>query len=437
MEGGEPVTGIALAAIAPEGSPEPPRDRWERYVVTNATGENDAYRRVTSVVKKLGNTFGLEQWQQRQVANGMGMDPSLVLLAMAHPDPAMSKSIYTDIVEGAMEVSGSNTGRRLGSALHGLTEQLDLGTLDLDKVRATDEAFGHRNLERLVLYRQILQAAGITLLLGHVEQVLLLDRLAVAGTADRFGILGRWTPKPLKAVLDLKTGSIGHGANEWAAQLAAYACHDATWNHVAGDTWERGPAIPDVDRETGIVVHLPAVGEPVAALYQLDLELGFTGLNLAVAVMDYQNEKVMTPYEPGLEVEAVAPGDAYAWLAAEMGATPPEQVDRGPAEPVTDLAQATYDWLVQRMSAVAEAGAVGELVHLWPATVPQPLPKPPAPLAGYQVHDLVTVLERIEREHELPFTLPRPGSPPPKRTPRKAPPKAAPRKRNTPTNKES
>lgn len=428
------MVGVKVGAIAPVMAPEPERDRWGRYVVADADGVRQSYRRSTSVAHKLGDSQGLEHWGKTMIASGMGRSPELVKLAAAHPDPKLARSTYKELVEAAEELSGANAARRRGTALHALTEHLDLGAvLDCYGVDAPDGGMttqweltpqggepipvDHDDAQRLIKYQAALEANGITILPEYAEVVLVLDSLRIAGTADRFGRLadGRLV------VLDIKTGSLEYGHLEWAAQLAMYANHDARWVHVGGDEWERQPPIPEVDREWGVVIHLPATGEPDCTLHWLDLEAGFGGLIYASGLMEYRTLKVMAPFNMGVvpDRKAVALPEAPEWapvedepLVAKLELVPPPE-DRLTAAPEpVDLEAATYAWIVDRMTVLGErwekgqVGPLNMLMQRWPSTVPQPLPEKLSPV---QVEDMARQLDIIEREYELPLTPPRPG----------------------------
>jgi hypothetical protein len=382
--------------------PEPPRDQWDRYVATDAEGNPKVFRRSTSVAKKIGNTFGLEGWQQGQVACGMGQRPTLVKLAQANPDWYVAKQLYREIVEAAFEASGANEGRRLGTALHGLTQDLDEGRMTDDRLADVAE-IDPLDVKRLELYHEALAKAGIRVDTSHIEQVLLLDSPAIAGTADRFC----WLPDGRYCVLDLKTGKLDYGEVEWAAQLSMYANHDATWNHIQGDQWERGPKLPGVDLETAIIVHLPAQGEPECTIWELDLELGYSALIYASYVLDFGNMKAMRPY------------GASAQLAPQPGASAQLAPISNPISPAA-TPEAIREWIAGR---IAEAGrsqivvdsldagpmtAVQFLMARWPkATVPMPLPEVLSPV---QEIDLDRVLTLVETKYQLPFSGARPGT---------------------------
>lgn len=364
------MTAIDVNTIAAEPKPEPPRDRWGRYLIPDAKGKPVAHTRATTVAKTLADTYALEQWQMRQVAAGLGRRPDLYGLAAAH-DPENDRKVFEEIVAGALEASESAAGRRAGTTLHRFTELVDLGRTEIE---AIPEPFRTRVAE----YRTKLADAGVQIHPEWVEQVFALDAYTIAGTADRIVTLadGR------RVIADLKTGkSVDFGALEFAIQLAIYANHDATFDQAAN---RRGKRI-DVDKATGLIIHLPAQGDG-CHLYTVDLAQGYDALITAMEVREWRKTKgLLTPYR-------VLNGG-------------------------TGGAGAVRDWLRERIQAVAaSAPALADLAQRWPTTVPQPLP---VELAQYQTEDLATCLDRVEAAHQIPFGRTRPGVQPPTKTTRK------------------
>jgi hypothetical protein len=188
-----------------------------------------------------------------------------------------------------------------------------------------------------------------------------------------------------------------------------------------------------VDKEWGVIIHLPSTGEPECSLQWIDLEAGYGGLIYASGLMEYRKLKVLTPMLPGGMVpdrKAVMLPEAPEWMEPEdtapqltlvqggadaappaMAVAPEPANENGVKVDLTLDAQ-VYAWLVarmQRIGALYEDGNQGPalmLVKRWPSTVPQPLPDTLSPV---QVEDLATQLDIIEREYQLPFGDPRPG----------------------------
>lgn len=354
---------LDVATLAPEPKPEPPRDRWGRYLIPDAKGKPRAHTRATTVAKTMADTYALEQWQMRQVAAGLARRQDLIGLAAAH-DPDTDRKVFEEIVEGALEASGSAEGRRAGTTLHRFTELVDLGQRTLDEIPEPYRA-------RVADYRQALTDAGVQVHPEWVEQIFVADAYTIAGTADRIVTLadGR------RVIADLKTGkSVDFGQLEFAIQLAIYANHDATFNQATG---RRGKRI-DVDRETGLIIHLPSTGTG-CELHAVDLTVGYDALITAMEVREWRKVKPLTRYRP-----------------ISVG---------------TGGADAVRNWLRERIQTVAAstdtAVALTDLARRWPPTVPQPLP---AELTAQQVTDLAAVLDQVEAAHQIPFGSPKPGT---------------------------
>ncbi len=354
------MTSLAVDTIATEPKPEPPRDRWGRYLIPGPNNKPVPHTRATTVAKTMADTYALEQWQMRQVAAGLARRPDLVGLAAAH-DPDTDRKIFAEIVDGAMEASESASGRRDGTTLHRFTELVDLGLRQLDDIPEPYRA-------RVACYQTKLTDAGVQIHPQWIEQIFIDDRYTIAGTADRIVTLadGR------RVIADLKTGkSVDFGQLEFAIQMAIYANHTATYNQ---DKDRRGNRV-DVDRDTALVIHLPSKGTG-CDLYLADLKIGYDALITAMEVREWRKTKTLTPYRP---------------LAVGTGGE-----------------TALGDWLRDRVRALAgHPAAVADLRARWPSTVPQPLPAVPGPV---MVEDLATALDRVEAAHQIPFGASRPGT---------------------------
>lgn len=373
-----------------EEKPEPPRDRYGRYLVpTGKKGAGESYTRATTVAKGMADTYGLEQWQQAMVANGMGRKPALVKMARNHPKYDDAKSTYREIVEAAFEASDGADGRRAGTALHKLTERHDLGLIDdYDALDGDDGA-------RLMAYINTLERKGIEVDRTHVEEVLLLQGLQgtessegwrVAGTADRFVHL----PDGRYVIADLKTGkSVDLGALEFAVQLSIYSNHNATFDAATGKVGER----IEVDRSTGLIIHLPAQGEVMCQLHTIDLEVGYGALLCAMERREWQKEgkKVLSPYRP---INGGTGGETAQrdWIA--------ERIQR--------ILDASNGHEPKRMADGSEMTPAELLVALWEMTdIPMPLPKQLHPSA---IEEMDSICFGVEGKFQLALPPARPGA---------------------------
>jgi hypothetical protein len=159
------------------------------------------------------------------------------------------------------------------------------------------------------------------------------------------------------------------------------ASHTATYDLITG---QRGPRI-DIDRNTAIVIHLPATGEQAGTctLYEVDLKAGHDAYLAALTVRSLRK----TAKQVATKLET-------AW----------RQTPAAPPVTAGDLRV----WLVDRIQVLAgNSAAVAEVRNRWPADISQPLPTEPTVA---QVDAMAAVLDRVEANHQIPFGPPRPGT---------------------------
>lgn len=258
---------------------EIPRDRYGRPMVLPAKGtKRIAYRRATTFVGCLEDTYNLMAWKTRQVAYGMGQRKDLVLAAAAADSDDKRK--LNDIAEKATEHAMASASATTGTALHALTERVDRGR-QLGFVPAEYEA-------DIAAYQ--VATAGIEWL--GVETFRVHDDWKVAGTADRVGRDARGRLR----IYDIKTGSIDF-PHKMAMQLAMYA--RSTPYDIATDT--RGTPEDGLDLGYGVIIHLPA-GQGRCDLYEINIAKGWGACLLAKKVWDWRATKGLTEkFDPDAE----------------------------------------------------------------------------------------------------------------------------------------
>lgn len=255
---------------------EIPRDRWGRPLILPPNGgKRVAYRRTTTFVGCLEDTYNLMAWKNRQVAYGMGQRKDLVLAAAA-ADPTDKRKL-NEIADKATEHAQASASATTGTALHALTERVDRG-----------QPLGfvpHEYQDDLKAYEKATAAIEFT----AIETFRVYDRWQVAGTADRIGRDKRGRLR----VFDIKTGSIDY-AHKMAMQLAMYA--RSVPYDIATD--KRGEPEDGLDLNTGVIIHLPA-GEGRCELYEVDIAKGWGACMIAHQVWDWRATKGLTEiYEP-------------------------------------------------------------------------------------------------------------------------------------------
>lgn len=254
---------------------EIPRDRWGRPMILPPGGRKRvAYRRCTTFVGCLDDTYGLMQWKSRQVALGMGQRKDLVLAAAAaNPD---DKKTLNEIAEKATEHAQASSAATTGTALHSLTERIDRGQ-ELGYVPAEYQA-------DLDAYRKATAAIEFS----AIEAFRVHDEWQVAGTADRIGM---WRGRP--TIFDIKTGSVDYPA-KMAMQLAMYA--RMVPYDIAADKRVADPERIDPNR--GVIIHLPA-GKGTCDLYEVDLSAGWGACIIAHQVWRWRATKdLVTRVDP-------------------------------------------------------------------------------------------------------------------------------------------
>ncbi|MFF0860923.1 hypothetical protein ACFYUV_04120 [Nonomuraea sp. NPDC003560] len=265
----------------PNAGSEVERDRWGRPLIVPASGGKPvAYTRTTTFVGCLEDTYNLSRWQQRMVALGLAERPDLVLAVGAHRD---DRDKLNELVDDAMDAAKAHAAAEIGTALHKLTEPLDLGQpigVVPDAYRADLEAY---------------QRATARLEVVGIERFAVLDELKVAGTHDRtVRYQGR------EYIADIKTGSIEYGALKIAMQLAVYA-HSSLYDP---STCERAQL--QVDQERAIVIHLPA-GQGRCELHWVDIAAGWEAVQVAAQVRAWRSRKgLFAPFDLPDPVEEIA-----------------------------------------------------------------------------------------------------------------------------------
>lgn len=230
------------------------RNQWgQPMIVPAAGGKAVGYQRVTTFIKVMESSFGLESWKLRQVACGLASRPDLRMGVDAHAPGYLEgdvgdKKSLDDIVKQALDAAASSGKATIGTALHRITERVDRG-LDMDVpewARADVAAY---------------RAATASFQWIHIERMHVNDRLKVAGTPDRIALVDG-----VPTVVDLKTGSFW--ASSCATQLGIYANSDLYDIKTA----TRIPT--DYRKDRALVIHLPA-GTGEVRLRWVDIAAGY------------------------------------------------------------------------------------------------------------------------------------------------------------------
>ena len=335
---------------------EAPKDRWGRYLITTTTGKQTSFTRVTTIAKCLDDEGALTAWKGRMTATGLVQRNDLLVAASTSLD---DRSALDRIVQQAIEAAGASSKANIGTALHQLTQQLDLGRKPaiLPGLQKDVDAY----LLGIVNH-------GVIIDPRLVEVLLVNEKYEYAGTADR---IARFNSRKKKQIFDLKTGNIDYAINAIAVQMAMYANAEYVYNW---QTQERLP-MPDIDKSRGVIIHLPA-GQGRCDLYELDLVAGWEAAKMAMDVRAWRKRK-----------------DLHIKVHAEAAAT-----DKVP--PTTDVAASADLNRTDALRRIRNLPAAAQelLKRHWPAQGKK-LPE----LDELELDILLVRIEQLETEFSAPF----------------------------------
>lgn len=285
-----------------------PRDTWGRpKIMAPGGGKLTAYTRTTTLANTMEDTLNLGKWQQRMVAVGLASRPDLLLRASSlGPEPPKlvvapdgvtwttnpRRRPWSDDMdstcESAQEAARAHAKATVGTALHALTQAMDVDTGEVPIVP-------QEYLPHLAAYGAATD--GWTWL--AVERFVVLDDIQVAGTPDRIAIVpGLERP----VIADLKTGDVEYGLGKIAIQLACYS-RARFYDHRTG---QREP-LPEVDQDLGLVVALDATTGR-CEVHQVDLQAGWEGAQLALEVRAWRRKRgLLKPWQPRGATNGQAP----------------------------------------------------------------------------------------------------------------------------------
>jgi hypothetical protein len=337
---------------------EAPKDRWGRYKIADpASGKERGYTRVTTIAKTMDDTGSLADWKTRMAITGLVKRPDLLAQASTHLE---DRNGLNKVANDAIEAAGAYGRANLGTVLHAITEQLDLGLTPevLPQLRPDIDA-----------YLNAIAGADIVMHKEFIEVLLINDEHEYAGTADRIVTL----PDGRMVIFDLKTGTdLSYSYGNIAVQLAAYA--NAEWVYD-WRTGERKP-LPDIDKTEGIICHLPA-GEARCEFHTVDLTAGLDALMMSFKVRDWRKRKgLFSPYQP---VPNIGSRDLVA----------------------------RRDWVKARIQNLNNNGQL-MLIAAWPIMCPKL-----QDCNHSQLDDLIKVITTIETATDAPFFTSDPTTPKP------------------------
>jgi hypothetical protein len=334
---------------------EAPKDRWGRYKISDpASGKERGYTRVTTIAKVLDDSSSLADWKTRMAITGIVQRADLLAQASTALD---DRSRLNKIANDAIEAAGAYSRANLGTALHSITQQLDLG------MKPQVLAGLQSDIET---YVASIADWHFTMKKEWIEVLLINDEFEYAGTADR--IVGTRDGK--LCIFDLKTGTdLSYSFGSIAVQLAMYA--NADWIY----DWKTGErtALPEgLDMKEGIICHLPA-GEATCKFYTVDLEAGWEAAKMSFATRNWRKRKdLFKPYTFSDEKQAEIPA------------------------PSNELS-IRQNWVKARIANLSPV-AQNMLKVTWPEGCPKLVECDNA-----QLDKLVAAIQVVEAEHNVPF----------------------------------
>lgn len=363
---------------------EAPKDRWGRYKISDpATGKERGYTRVTTIAKVLDDSSSLADWKTRMAITGLVQRADLLAQASTSLD---DRSKLNKIANDAIEAAGAYSRANLGTALHSITQQLDLGMKPqiLQGLQADIET-----------YVASIAAWDFGMRKEWIEVLLINDEFEYAGTADRIVT----TRDNRICIFDLKTGTdLSYSYGSIAVQIALYAHADWVYDWKTG---ERTPLPDGLDMKEGIICHLPA-GEATCKFYTVDLEAGWEAAKMSFATRDWRKRKdLFKPYQFSDEKRRVV----------EPVVNPTSQADDSVSPKELQIRQ---EWMKQRIDNLTrEAQAM--LILCWPEGCPKLQETSPE-----QLQQLIKVIETVEAQHDIPFFDADPTAPKPAKRKSKA-----------------
>lgn len=263
-----------------------PRDRWGRPLLYPIEGgERVPYTRASTAKGWTDSKEGLINWKASQAM--LGLMKSKPLQARVSAILARGGSYTTDraplkeLVETASTIAGAMGQADYGTATHEMTELIDANNLDWSCVPESLKG-------PLEAYQQTMEKLKVV----DTEVFITCDSdgLRIAGSMDR--IVSH--PHLGVVVADLKTGAqepkypLG-----CTTQVAIYArgdrYADEEFPHYTEGEPYRKPLHPKLNRDAGVMIHLPLEkvrGKYICELYVLDLKLGWENVLLGRRVQE-------------------------------------------------------------------------------------------------------------------------------------------------------
>jgi hypothetical protein len=371
--------------------------RWKNglpAVMLPDNSRREGYSRPSGAGKLLDDTTALDKWKLRTVLEGAANNPSIIPAVAAAQGIKTKKErnkALNDLAERAMDRGGDKDGADWGTALHLMTEQLDLGERDIDD-------FPEEQRGRMIEYRECLERYGLEPVHEFIECKIVHDELHYAGTADRILRATKRLLVPhgdpiepgdlVGADVKTNTSDLDWSLLGYEIQSAIYFGEGAMLYDVNEERRIEMP--PELRHDWGLLIHLPSAGTG-CDLVMLDLVRGMRGAHLARGVKDWRKEK-----KP-IEGPVVDPNGEVA-----------NSVDE-PATITDPMTVELVAWIKDRIRALDSIdGAIRTLLASWPDNLPG------LKAGGHteqQLRELDDLVAMVEGQYGAQF-IPGPGSVP-------------------------
>ena len=272
---------------------------------------NELYARPSSLGEDIGNSSNLIKWKERQVAQGIALDPA-ILDRLNDIDPADQNRTLDGIVSHAHDIAGSPIAANRGTFVHLLTEWADAGMTSTPPY--CDPAFNLTNkmIDAVAVgWRKLLTDNDMTVLSS--EATVVNDEARAAGSLDRhlqcqspikFGLDD--TAPTIAAgtviVADIKTSALRPDSNGLPSYWSSYPIQIYTYaagvaydpDDDRGSNLGRTPWPYTVSTDHAVIAHLDiptllAGAGAVWSLIYVDLAVGKVGLDAVLAAKSYSS----------------------------------------------------------------------------------------------------------------------------------------------------
>lgn len=290
--------------------------RWNGYMLPDpATGVLRRYRRVTTLVNVLKSKDNITDWKMRLVAWGMSARPDLQQRASGAVVDADGK--FTDpwkkaldeIAQEAFRAAGGERGSDRGTDWHRWREMYDEGPMG----RWATATNIPEDVQRSMRARaHVMESAGLSVVPGMSERVLIIPELDVAGTVDE---IFRSTDGVFYVGDEKSQQAWYEGGLAEAVQMACYS--RAKWivdienlrgialTDPAAALKCLSPMPPVLDQQVAKIVWVPA-GKNYAEVKDVDLVMGWKwAVRAAELIADRKGDWVTTA-----QVQPAAPAVA-------------------------------------------------------------------------------------------------------------------------------